>query len=407
MNQKKTSKRTSLFAPTYSSPNSVPKDNLRILKPIDSLPKIKNEEQTKQQENELKKYYENLNNKLNLNLTESNIDEHNLKQQQQQTNELNNEINQDQLDKKNSNYASYFGINRLANYFTSSKNEMNCENTGNNYLIPSSSGNELKESQQQAHSLNNTITSTIAETTANLISKTNYLNESSFYLLPKSHWFYKVPSSNKQSKDSNDKASTIGEEQDQQQDGNLTDSNLDENWLPFAFHDSDALDRAYQLLDTNPSVIVSTNGDRYDCYLKDRFRRSVYWTETDQEIRRCTWYFKKEGHTKFIPYTEQFAFKLEQIYYDVLMNSKWNQRIELNSTNQEMIIFYSYNSIIHYELNDNLIKDEWNTVNENPVKPKVVNRELTIDELENYDVCLKEDELYKVDHLVFLVKLIF
>lgn len=81
-------------------------------------------------------------------------------------------------------------------------------------------------------------------------------------------------------------------------------------------------------------------------------------------------------------------------------------RTSTNTVNQEMIIFYSYNSIIHYEIDNNLIKDEWNTVNENPVKPKVVNRELTIDELENYDVCLKDDELYKVDHLVFLVSFV-
>lgn len=86
------------------------------------------------------------------------------------------------------------------------------------------------------------------------------------------------------------------------------------------------------------------------------------------------------------------------------MNNKWNERIELNSTNQEMIIFYSYNSIIHYELLESgEFKDEWNTVNENPIKPKVVNRELAIDELQNYDVCLNEDESYNVEHLVFLV----
>lgn len=424
MNQKKTSKKTSLFAPTYSS-TSVSKDNLRIAKPASIIEsKVETKKDQKQHDFELSRYYENLNSQFDLNLNDSRLINSPISQatnhlsqndssiNQELNQKVNSELDQEMNQENKKNYSSYFGIEKLTNYFSYSTKS---ETTDNNQT--NSSGNKSDNQNQQTplqnpNSLNdnydNFMNSRIdsASELPNQIMSTNQsisnlmnFHESNSYHPPKPHWFYKLSSSNKR-KDSSNNDKVIYEDQDQfcQTDN---DSTTDENWLPFAFHDSDALEKAYQSLDSNPNIIVPTNGDRYDCYIKDRFRKSVYWAEPDQEIRRCTWYFKKEGHTKFVPYSELFANKLELIYYDVLMNNKWNQRIELNSNNQEMIIFYSYNSIIHYELND--IKDEWNTVNENPVKPRIINRELTIEELENYDVCLKEDESYKVDHLVFLV----
>lgn len=419
MNQKKTSKKTSLFAPTYSSA-SVSNENLRIAKPIvleASDHKTERKQNDQPNDFELKKYYENLNSQFNLNLNDDQRSANSQMSQSDKPNQANQsgEPDSQQADgqENRKNYSSY--INRLTNYFGYSRP---VAETGDENRLTTEGGEQISRpgllqpglliaSDYESSNLT-TATSTFTSNTPPLVrnQSNSLLNESNFYQLPKPHWFYKVPTSKR--KDSalgtstNEKeATTIFDEQ--QENGQPDDASVDEHWLPFAFHDCEALERAYQSLDNNPNVVVATCGDRYDCHIRERFRRSVYWTEPDQEIRRCTWYYKKEGHVRFIPYTEQFAFKLEQIYYDVLMNNKWNQRIELNSSSQEMIIFYSYNSIIHYELNDHLIKDEWNTVNENPVKPKVVNRELVIEELESYDVCLKEDELFKVDHLVFLV----
>lgn len=426
MNQKKTSKKTSLFAPTYSSA-SVSNENLRIAKPI-VLPA--NESERQQQNDlvqpndfELKKYYENLNSQFNLNLNDANsqMSSQSAKQSAKQSDPVEpmSDPPESQDSQENQkNYSSY--INRLTNYFSYSRptNETDepsrpaGESAGGGDPISQPSGllqpGLLIASDYESSNLSTATITATSNTPPQLVrnqSSSLLLNESNYYQLPKPHWFYKLPTSKrKDSSPANEKAATaiFDEQQDQAANG-TNDDTADENWLPFAFHDCEALERAYQSLDSNPNAVVPTCGDRYDCHIRERFRRAVYWTEEDQEIRRCTWYFKREGHIRFIPYTEQFAFKLEQIYYDVLMNSKWNQRIELNSSSQEMIIFYSYNSIIHYELNDHSIKDEWNTVNESPVKPKVVNRELTIEDLESYDVCLKEDELFKVDHLVFLV----
>jgi len=399
MNQKKTSKKTSLFEPTYSNVSVT--NDLRIAQPS-TLPKSSSQEsnqiKTEHSDFELQKYYENLNQSSNLEQFKQ-FSSNQLNAFDNQTN-LNQPLNDDTTDLKR-NYSSYFGIDKLTNYFSSSRpTDAQFDQNVQTY----SSSNDLNQAQNVQQSAQQQETQ--QQQQQNLSSNNMMLNDQNYYQLPKPHWFYKVPSNNNERKDSTNSEKTIYEEQLNQGtsfEHAEQDTTIDENWCPFAFHDSNALEKAYLALESNPNAIVATNGDRYDCYIKDRFRRSVYWNEDDQAIRRCTWYYKKEGHTKFTPYTEQFSNKLEQIYYDVLMNGKWNQRIELNSLKQEMIIFYSYNSIIHYELNDDHIKDEWNTVNESPVKPRTVSRELTIDELEKYDVCLKDDELYEVDHLVFLV----
>lgn len=379
MNQKKTSKKTSLFEPTYSSVTSVSKDSLRIAAPIlppqqsTASPEAKKQaKQSKQQieldhDFELKKYYENLNTQFNLNLAQPdqstafsqsgnqtlsgqlnsaptnplssplnnplNNQLGNLPTNQlngplnsrlEQVNQVNNPLSQQQsnLNPQSNdltdeaaaqrNYSSYFGINRLTNYFTYNAKQPDAAPIAQDNDLPhSASTSDLNQAQFSPASDSN-------------------MMDSNYYQLPKPHWFYKVPLNDKRT----DSVKTIYEEQLNHEGGivaeNLQDSTVDENWLPFAFHDSNALEKAYQSLDTNANVVIPTNGDRYDCYIKDRFRRSVYWKEDDQPIRRCTWYFKKEGHTKFIPYTEQFANKLEQIYYDVLMNNKWNQRIEFD-----------------------------------------------------------------------------
>lgn len=59
------------------------------------------------------------------------------------------------------------------------------------------------------------------------------------------------------------------------------------------------------------SVVLGTDGGRYDVYLYDRMRKAVYWEEEPAEVRRCTWFYKGDTDSRFIPYTEEFSEKLE------------------------------------------------------------------------------------------------
>lgn len=59
------------------------------------------------------------------------------------------------------------------------------------------------------------------------------------------------------------------------------------------------------------NVVLGTDGGRYDVYLYDRMRKSVYWEEEPAEVRRCTWFYKGDTDSRFIPYTEEFSEKLE------------------------------------------------------------------------------------------------
>lgn len=59
------------------------------------------------------------------------------------------------------------------------------------------------------------------------------------------------------------------------------------------------------------NVIVSTDGARYDVQLYDRTRTAVYWEEEPTEVRRCTWFYKGDTDSRFIPYSEDFSDKLE------------------------------------------------------------------------------------------------
>ena len=57
--------------------------------------------------------------------------------------------------------------------------------------------------------------------------------------------------------------------------------------------------------------MVGTNGGRYDVNVGKRTRHAVYWDEEPTSVRRCTWFYKREGDNRFVPYAEEFANKLE------------------------------------------------------------------------------------------------
>ena len=59
------------------------------------------------------------------------------------------------------------------------------------------------------------------------------------------------------------------------------------------------------------STVINTEGGRYDVAVASRKRNSVYWEEAETQVRRCSWFYKIDGETKFKPYEEDFAEQLE------------------------------------------------------------------------------------------------
>ena len=56
---------------------------------------------------------------------------------------------------------------------------------------------------------------------------------------------------------------------------------------------------------------MSVEGGRYDVDIIERTRTSVYWEESTSFVRRCSWFYKEDGESRFLPYDEQAAEKLE------------------------------------------------------------------------------------------------
>ena len=65
------------------------------------------------------------------------------------------------------------------------------------------------------------------------------------------------------------------------------------------------------VVDYDGNLIVSTDGGRYDTDLTKRIRIPVYWEDNPNQVRRCSWFFKNDGDSRFIPYEEDFATELE------------------------------------------------------------------------------------------------
>lgn len=65
------------------------------------------------------------------------------------------------------------------------------------------------------------------------------------------------------------------------------------------------------LLFSEKDNIVATDGGRYDVNLTTRQRMAIYWEELPTAVRRCSWFYKREGDSKYVPYSEEFAGKLE------------------------------------------------------------------------------------------------
>ncbi|KAM8859855.1 SEC23-interacting protein [Spinachia spinachia] len=166
-------------------------------------------------------------------------------------------------------------------------------------------------------------------------------------------------------------------------------------WLPFSIIDSLQLEETYNSVQPDPeNVMIRTDGGRYDVQLYDRLRTPVYWEEEPTEVRRCSWFYKGDTDSRFIPYSEEFSDKLEAEYKKAVSTNQWHRRLEFPSG--ETIVMHNPKVIVQFQPSS--MPDEWSTTQDGQTRPRVVKRGIDDEHDE-----VPDGELAKVDHLVFMV----
>lgn len=117
-------------------------------------------------------------------------------------------------------------------------------------------------------------------------------------------------------------------------------------WHPFSMHDSLNLEEIHNSNEITPETRVPTDGGRYDVEILKRQRSPVYWPGTPTEVKRSSWFYKGSSGSKYIPYDESIAARLEEEYKQACTNEHWNRKIDFN--NGEYVVFHSPTIQIHY-----------------------------------------------------------
>lgn len=112
-------------------------------------------------------------------------------------------------------------------------------------------------------------------------------------------------------------------------------------WIPFSM--SDSLNLEDGLLSRLP--IVTTNGGRFDVDVVSRKREPIYWSASADEVRRCSWFYKGID-SRFVPYEEDVADRLEQEYRVASELGEWNKKLPL--PNGETIVFHGPSVMVHF-----------------------------------------------------------
>ncbi|NP_001091152.1 SEC23 interacting protein S homeolog [Xenopus laevis] len=168
-----------------------------------------------------------------------------------------------------------------------------------------------------------------------------------------------------------------------------------EVWLPFSTRDSLTLEDVYNSVQPDPeSVVVNTDGGRYDVYLYNRERKAVFWEEEESEVRRCSWFYKGDSDSKFVPYSEDFSELLEAEYKKAVTTNQWHRRLEFPGG--ETIVMHNPKVIVQFQ--QSLMPDEWGSPQDGESRPRVVKRGIDA-ELDEIPHC----EVPQADHLVFMV----
>ncbi|CAH2323276.1 SEC23-interacting [Pelobates cultripes] len=165
-------------------------------------------------------------------------------------------------------------------------------------------------------------------------------------------------------------------------------------WLPFSNYDSLNLEEIYNSVQPDPeSVVISTDGGRYDVYLYDRERKAVFWDEEESEVRRCSWFYKGDMDSRFTPYSEEFSEKLEAKYRKAITSNQWHRRLEFPGG--ETIVMHNPKVIVQFQ--HSAVPDEWGTPQDGQARPRVVKRGI-----DDHDE-IPDGEVPQADHLVFMV----
>lgn len=167
------------------------------------------------------------------------------------------------------------------------------------------------------------------------------------------------------------------------------------SWLPFSREDSDKLENACNTVgDKEDEVVISVDGERYDVHVKERKRYAVYWEQCPTEVRRCTWFYKGDKDTRFMPYPEDFSKSLEEAYMIAVTLDEWKRKLEFPSG--ETVILHNPKLIMQYQPIG--LQDEWVSSPSEQTRPRTVKRGV-----DNISVEIPDGEPEKVDHLVFMV----
>lgn len=111
-------------------------------------------------------------------------------------------------------------------------------------------------------------------------------------------------------------------------------------------HDSLNLEEVHNSNDIGPETTVATDGGRFDVEILKRQRIPIFWAGPVSEVRRCSWFFKGPTESRYTPYEEKVAARLEEDYKQACTMNIWNRRVDLN--NGEYIIFHSPTVQLHY-----------------------------------------------------------
>ncbi|GFO31587.1 sec23-interacting protein [Plakobranchus ocellatus] len=168
-----------------------------------------------------------------------------------------------------------------------------------------------------------------------------------------------------------------------------------EIWRPFSVLDSMHLEIAYntKLQESPNNTVVSTNGGRCDVNVGLRTKTSVYWNASPVAVRRCSWFYKREGDNRYIPYEEDFAARLEDEYKKAMDTNGWHRRLEFPGN--IVIVMHNANVIVQFPAS--ATPDEWGNVQGDQMRPRVVKR--GVDDF----ATIVQGEREEVEHLVFFV----
>jgi len=186
-------------------------------------------------------------------------------------------------------------------------------------------------------------------------------------------------------------------------------------WKPFSHYDSEKIEKTYresinQHCSSNKnqgcsncsgssdccSIIVSTDGGRYDVFLNKRIRKTIYWDEEDSLVLRGTWCYRhNQGQISNLPFDEEVASVLESRYQQACLENVWDQPIELPGS-QDVVIFHNP-SILKYYTDYSTFPDDYSNIDNDRSRGGDVSRGIiNID----YD---EEGESTEPEHLLFIV----